>query len=256
MVTTDPVTGRSTRRLEVVRHPDGTPVVGQWEPILTVAEWEAVQAALVVRSAGRAGRPQNHNVWRHLLSGLVRCGECGKPMRGMSTGSRNRNGLPAFVYSCQSQALGGCGRVSRHGPKTDAAIVGAVLAKLELELAGAQVEPGEWTGSGELDAVSARITDLTAAWKAGQVSSARYFAMLPELEADQRHLVADRGAHRAAAEVVRTRPAAVRAEWEDYPLTRRRQIIDDTLAAIIVHKAPRRGAPFDPDLLEPIWRTD
>jgi hypothetical protein len=59
-----------------------------------------------------------------------------------------------------------------------------------------------------------------------------------------------------AAEVARHRPANIRAEWPDYPLSRKRSVIEGELRAVIVHKAARRGAPFDPQRLELVWNTD
>jgi len=254
----DPDTGITHYRMEIVRHPDGTPVVGQWEPLISVAEWEAVNAVLSERAHTPAPRPVGHNQWKYLLSGFLRCGECGNRMRGMSNASRRKRGYPPFVYSCSSTAQGGCGRVARNGPKTDEHVTEAVLAKIELELAEATEHVGPWEKEAELADVIADIADLTEAWKARpkRISSARYFAMLPELEARERQLTAERGRHQAAAQAARNRPADIRAEWPDYPLSRKRSIIEDELHAVIVHKATRKGAPFDPDLLEPVWKTD
>ena len=255
----DPASGITRHHLEIVRRADGTPVAGQWEPIVSVADWEAVNAALRARATAPGPRPIGHNAWHYLLSGFLRCGECGKPLRGMSNASRKGTGYPSHVYACASTAQGGCGRVARHGPKCDAYVTEAVLAKIDVELSGAtDAAAGPWPGETELAQLTADIAELTAAWKATpkRISSARYFALLPELETRERELAAERGRHTAAAHAARNRPADIRAEWPDYPLRRQRSIIEDELQAVIVHKAPRRGAPFDPDLLEPIWKTD
>lgn len=255
----DSASGITRHSLEVVRNVDGTPVVGQWEPIVSVEDWEAVNAALRARATAPGPRPIGHNAWRYLLSGFLRCGECGKPLRGMSNASRKQNGYPGHVYACASTAQGGCGRVARHGPKCDEYVTQAVLAKVELELSGAtETEPGPWPRETELAAVTADIADLTAAWKdtPKRISTARYLALLPDLETRERQLSAERGRYTAAISAARNRPADIRAEWPDYPLRRRRSIIEEELAAVIVHKAARRGAKFDPDLLEPVWRTD
>lgn len=54
----------------------GEPVRGQWEPIVTVDQWEAVRALLKREKVrGKPGRPGSH-----LLSGLVVCGRCGRKM--------------------------------------------------------------------------------------------------------------------------------------------------------------------------------
>jgi site-specific DNA recombinase len=254
----DPEAGVTRRRIEMVLDSDGEPVMGLWEPLVSRAEWEAVNAAMAARSEKTAARASGDNQSKYVLSGISRCGECGKPMRGNSQESRKNGKYPKFVYQCHSAALGGCGRVGRNGPKTDAYVIEAVLAKLELELADATTELAPWGGELELADVSQDIQVLTAAWKAHpkQISSARYFAMLPELEAKERRLTIERGRHQAAVEAARNRPADIRAEWPDLPLARKRSIIEEAVHAVIIHKAPRKGAPFDPELIELVWKTE
>ena len=48
----------------------------------------------------------------------------------------------------------------------------------------------------------------------------------------------------------------LRLSRPDYPLSRKRSLIEGELRAVIVHKAARRGAPFDPERLELVWNTD
>jgi hypothetical protein len=38
----NPETDRETRRFEIVRDEKGKPVIGQWEPIISVEQWQAV----------------------------------------------------------------------------------------------------------------------------------------------------------------------------------------------------------------------
>jgi site-specific DNA recombinase len=254
----DPAAGVTRRKVEMVLDADGEPVKGQWEPLITRAEWEAVNAAMTSRAEKKAARTVGDNQSKYVLSGIARCGECGKSLRGNSQASRKSGNYPAFVYQCHSVALGGCGRVGRNGPKTDLHVIEAVLAKLELELADATAEASPWESRAELAEVTQDIKDLTAAWKASpkRISSARYFALLPDLETRERRLLAERGRYEAAAKAIRNRPASIRAEWPDYPLARKRSLIEEELYAVIVHKAPRKGAPFDPELLELVWRQD
>lgn len=253
-------TGVTQTTVEVVRTPDGEPVKGQWEALISPAEWEAVNAVITskARSLFPTPRPHGHNAWKYLLSGLARCGECGKPLRGMSTASRKKGNWASFVYACASTAMGGCGRIARQGPKTDLHVVEAVLSKVELELTDATTETGPWAREAELTEVQEDIAALTAAWKSvpKKISSGRYFGLLPDLENRERELTAERGRYTAAVSAVRNRPADIRAEWSSYPLRRQRSIIEEEVSAVIVHRAARRGAPFDPDLLEPVWRTD
>src|SRR5215475_604088 len=250
----DPATGSQHRYREVVLRPDGTAVPGQWQPVLTVPEWEAVLAVVGPNPRPAPGRNARH----YLLTGVCRCGQCGSRMRGLSNASRphqDTRSIAAFVYGCPSKAQGGCGRVSRNGPLVDRHVTEAVFAKIDLETAGAVAELPSWAGQADLDAVTAEIGELTEAWKARpkQISSARYFALLPGLEAEEKRLLAERGRHTAAVEAARSRPADIRAEWPGYPLARQRAVIEEHLSAVVVHKAVRKGAGFDPDLLELVW---
>ncbi len=250
----DPASGSRHRYREVVLRPDGSPVVGQWQPILTVDEWEAVLAVIGPRSQAAPGRNARH----YLLTGICRCGECGSRMRGLSNASRphqDTRNVAAFVYGCPSRAQGGCGRVTRNGPLVDRHVTEAIFAKIELEMSDAVAELPPWDQQAGYDAVTADIAELTAAWKSQpkRISSARYFALLPELEAAEKELLADRARHAAAVERARQTPADVRGEWAGYPLARKRAVVEEHLSAVVIHKAVRKGAAFDPDLLELVW---
>ncbi len=257
VVEVDPATGSRHRHQEVVLRPDGSPVVGQWEPILSVPQWEAVLAVIGSGSRRAPGRNSRH----YLLTGVCRCAECGSKMRGLSNAARphqDTRNIAAFVYGCKSRAQGGCGRVTRNGPEVDRHVTEAVFAKIKLELSDAVTELPGWDRQADYDAVTADIAELTAAWKAQpkRISSARYFALLPDLEAAERELLADRARHAAAVERAKNAPGDVRAEWAGYPLARQRAIIEEHLSAVVIHKATRKGARFDPDLLELVWKED
>ena len=126
-----PETGKDHWRYETVLDADGRPVMGQWAPILTVSEWEALTAVI--------GRNSTHNrgvnVRTYLLSGVLRCGKpgCGTALRALKTPQARLNAQAPYTYACPSTALGGCGGVSIHGPKADAAIAELVIVKFELE---------------------------------------------------------------------------------------------------------------------------
>ena len=63
----------------IVRDADGQPIRGNWEPIITEAEWYAAYERAKARQRGQ------HPNWRkHIGSGVFRCGVCGKKMYGMS----------------------------------------------------------------------------------------------------------------------------------------------------------------------------
>jgi site-specific DNA recombinase len=241
----DPETGEVCVFVDVVHDEHGQPVIGQWEPILSSEQWEQVVAILGARPAAGRGR----NVRKYLLTGLVRCGECNRPMRGQVTPGYG------FTYVCVA-TVQGCGKVARNGPKIDAYVSSALISKVELELGQAVPDVDEvWPDEAELSDTRTRIEELNAAYRAKLISGDRYFPQIKHFEDAERRLLADRAAHRSRISAVRAAPANIRAEWEDYTLPHQRAIIDDYLHAVIVHKSPRKGARFDPDLLEPVWKT-
>jgi len=241
---TDPDTGESCHFVEVVHGPDGQPVVGTWEPILTPDRWEKIVA--IIGSRPEAGRGRNAR--KYLLTGIVRCGECNRPMMGQATAQ-------GHVYLCPGSVVG-CGKVARNGPKVDAYVTAALINKVELELRDALPAIDEvWPQEGELADVQDRIEELNAAYRAKEISGDRYFPQIKHFEAEERRLSASRARHQSRVETVKAAPANIRAEWSGYTLPHQRAILEDYLHAVIIAKSPRRGAPFDPDLLDPQWKN-
>lgn len=241
----DPATGEVCVFVDVVHGEDGQPVIGQWDPILTPQTWEQVVAVVGSRPAAGRGR----NARKYLLTGVVRCGECQRPMRGMPSGKYG------FSYACVAAVLG-CGKVARNGPKVDKYITAALISKVELELGAAVPQVDEaWPKEAELTDTRQRLEELNAAYRAKAISGPRYFPQVKHFEDEERRLLAEKARYSAQVQTVRAAPANIRAEWKGYTLPHQRAIVDDYLHAVIVHKSPRRGAPFDPDLLEPVWKT-
>ncbi len=253
---TDPTTGKHVRRMETVLDADGNPVIGQWEPIISVDDWGAVMALLEEGRKTKFG----DNARKYLLSGILRCGNdgCGAKMRGAA---RTIDGKSIYYYQCPSTGLGGCGGVAITGSKADEWIAETVIAKFELEAAkrGTERLPDAWPGQDELAEVQQQIADLTAGWRARPqlISTARYFGLLPELERDEQELIAQRDAWSAHRASIANRPASIRKEWESGRLTlaEQRAYVQRVLVAVMV--APVQGARgvWNPDRMSPVWRT-
>ena len=94
----------------VVHDDDGQPVMGLWEPLVSVELWESVQTILdsEERVTNRVGTHR-----RHLGSGLYLCGLCDEPVRGASRG-----------YRCKH------GHINRSGPDIDALVRKSVARRL------------------------------------------------------------------------------------------------------------------------------
>lgn len=88
------VPGRKTKARKVVG------VLRDVEPIVPMALWEEFQAVLKVRERGRP-----RNAANHLLTGMIRCGECGTMMAASTTKIRE------VVYRQYRCPVSGCGEV-------------------------------------------------------------------------------------------------------------------------------------------------
>ncbi|GAA3251294.1 recombinase family protein [Dactylosporangium siamense] len=251
-----PETGKDHVRFEIVLAPDGAPVIGQWEPILSVEQWEAITAIIGSNTIHNRGV----NVRTYLLSGMLRCGKpaCGQILRAVKTAtSRLKIQAAPFTYACPSTALGGCGGVSIVGPKTDDSVSELVIRKFEVEAArrSAKTGPTPWPQESELAAVRADINDLTQAWRTRSISGTRYFALLGEREKLESDLKAERDRWIAKEHRTAARPIDVRARWLSAEMTNveRRAYIDDALVAVLVYPKVKPGR-WTPDRLEPLWR--
>lgn len=258
---------------ELVRDTDGNPVVGQWEPILTPGQWLAVKAIFDARK-GRMFYPDGtigevlaaeHHQPHHLLTGILRCGRpgpdgslCNAPLR--VTGHRQ---VKSFLYCCPAKAAGGCGGVARRGDLIDQYVSEAVLAKLEERvLIGPEVDP--WPGEEDLARQRQKLAKLRARWEDDQVSDDLFFSSARRLEERIKQLRNGQAKHALAAQRVTQASAtdisALRERWykpeEDggLPISQKRAYVREALHAVILHPAGRGKKPFNPDLLELIWR--
>jgi|GEM_PF-987933 len=96
-------------------------------PIVTREEWERMCALLAAR---RPGRPLGRV---HVLSGLVRCGRCGRRVYGFHiTGAEPyADGSTRVEYRCRREpGLPGCGRNSIDGQAAEAAVANAMERRL------------------------------------------------------------------------------------------------------------------------------
>ena len=250
-------TGKEFFRVEIVRDGEGEPVIGQFEPILTVDDWDAVTA--MIGNHAIAGRGKNTRTY--LLTGTLRCGkeDCGGRLRALKAHASRVKDPTRFYYSCESKSKGGGGGgggVSILGQETDAWVTAAVIRKYELEAQRreAQTEPDPWPQEAELAEVRDDLRELSKARKERRVSAARYFAMLPELETQERDLLADRERWIAKNVVGQAVNATIREDWDSYPLAQKRAYIEEALAAVLILPSNgRRG--FHPERIELIWRT-
>lgn len=252
MLTNPRLCGYRTYRGEILLDDDGQPVIGQWEPINTVEEWEAVCAVVAERKQKYPGRSLAR---KYLLSGIARCGLCHAKIRGQVNRRRTANSKGAtFSYQC-SVVNGGCGKVGRAGESVDEFVISLVLAEQRERAASATVQGEEpWPDAPALADVEADISALTQAAKAQEITVSTLLQLLPDLERRRDELKLERRRHSKT----RLQPASPSVDrMEDFralPIERQQALILHSLSTVLIHPAGKGKRRFDPSLIEPMWR--
>jgi DNA invertase Pin-like site-specific DNA recombinase len=210
------------------------------------------------RAAG--GRPADH-----LLSGILACGLCGRPMYG--TWKATRAGGREDYYRCKpgrgsGGRFSGCGRTGVAMARADdwvreafiAAVAGPDFAQALAQRQAALVA-GDATAE-ELDAWRAELGDLE------QVQGTRFYTdMMKRRHAELRRMVDQATARLMAApelaqlqDLPRTE-AEVRARWASWTTAERRAWLRQVLERIEVRPAQVRGRGSDVESrMAPVWK--
>ncbi|MEV6762283.1 recombinase family protein [Streptomyces sp. NPDC051105] len=231
---------------------DGKPVMGIWEPICTPEKLDAVVAALEgVKTQYKAYNMSNNH--KYLLSGILRCSECGtRMMANMRSSWKEGSKGSRFTYRCPAAQDGGCGKVSRAGEPLDQYIIN-LIHDAEARLKAPASEPTEWPGAARLVEVEQEISELISAMNGKRISAATAIAMLEPLEKERDELAYERD--RNTIEQVKNSAATVELseEFERLPIERQRAVVMKHIKAIVVRPAGRGARKFNPDLLELAW---
>ncbi len=215
---------------------------GEWEPIITRAEHEALN--------GRKKAPVVARRRYLLTGGLVRC-VCGAPMAGTLIKGVGR-------YRClKYPPHNGCGRVSILAEPTEDAVRELVLTALEQPEMRAAVsrqagnEDAERLALKELGELETRLTELGAEYAKGKVPLTVMTAASQEIEREAEALrrQLNRLGERTALAGVRD----VRAEWDQRDLTWRNRLTRAVLQHVEVAATNVRGGPYSSDRLTPVW---
>ena len=196
----------------------------------------------------RSGAHSHVGGRKYLLSGIVRCGECGKRLNGNAM----KGSVTVFAYSCKVPTSGGCGKVSITGPRVDSLVTALVIEYL----AGRHVdsEAGPWGGQAELEAVTDRIGDLMSAFTSGELSGEVVFPAVSKLEVRAGELREARSAWMREQVAISSRPTDVAEAWPTLDLDQQRAVIASVLHSVVVKPSGHGGPVFDPSRVEAVWR--
>ena len=225
---------------------------GTWQPIITAEQGERLRRLLL-----DPARRTNRSARRYLLSGMLRCGKCGKPLYSAPRAGVRR-------YACVSGPDSrGCGGVVIAAEMLEAFIAQAVLFRLDspaMHEALTGTGPDEEatrTLANDIESDTARLDDLATTWADGVISKAEWLKargrIEQRLEANRRAFA--RLTHRDAVADYIGRGHELRTQWDGLNLSRQVAIVKAVLdhATILPAAHPgRRG--LDPNRVEPTWR--
>ncbi len=217
------------------------------------AKWPALiseEDQIVLRSMLRdPARSTPGRMPKHLLSGLLRCSNCGRPMKWSGASRRNRP-----TYAC-SPPPRGCGRMSIRADTTEQTVVGWVIDR---NFTGGQLAdqgaPERRQPAPDPGAERARLDALADAYARGDVT----LAQMTRATAAIRQRIAeaeDRLATAAQLRVTATAGATLRERWADLSTDDRRTALASIVKAITVTPAVKHpGRPtFDPTRIHVEW---
>jgi site-specific DNA recombinase len=235
-------------RLIGMREYEGKLIKGDWEPIISVEEWEAVKAILEDPARYKYERG---GVAKHLLSGMIYCGTCGVKLYPRKIRGKR-------VYYCTPNApKGGCGKISRAAEPIETLITQAIFHAVESDLFArlAAQEKDDPTATlyeqlardqGLLD----RLEDKFAQELIGLATYKRNRAELERRMDDTRRWIN----RRRGSQVLALVPRNLRHVWPNLSLDRRRAIIKAVLVKVIVLPQPGGARVFHPDRIVAEWR--
>lgn len=222
----------------VARDAGGEMVRGEWAPMVDQETFDALQAAL----DGRQPRSRR-GAQKYLLTPVLRCGACGSRMHGYRTPT-------GHAYTCAASYGGGRAdhTCTIAGAQTDGLLRLLVAERLASEdLSDVPAPQEEWEGEARLRQIPGQVRELMAAFNSGVLSGAVAFPQVQALETEQARLEAERPA-------APPRPVTVRPDdLGDLELDRERAVMESLVAAVVIAKAPHKGARWSADRVEVVW---
>lgn len=220
---------------------------GQWEPVWS----EEMRDALVQTLSPKRTRPRRGRTYP--LTGLLRCGLCGAPLRSLAREGGGRS------YACRKgPGLNGCGRIRIKADGVEEyvrdLICGMLADPVTREALAAFDEPAtECSSIGvELANLKAKRERLVDLYTEGEIDRDCFRRRCSELDAEVREL-----------EHLRRRPIGVGwdatiphsfeelvALWTERGIAFQRELIEAVLLPTTVHPCGTRRRCFDPERLE------
>ncbi|MEU5428251.1 recombinase family protein [Streptomyces olivoreticuli] len=227
-------------------HPvTGEPVKGQYPAILDEETWQAVVALLT--GPDRPGRHEHAGKAKRLLSGIIRCAECGSKLVSQAKGDDR------FDYACKPPiSSGGCGKAAGAGKAIDEIVTKLVLAYLGEREVTKEVAP--WPGAEELALKKSKKANLLAQFKENPDMGPYIWPQIRELDNKIAELIKERAAFTRKTAGPKT--ANVHESWATIETEQKRAIVRELVEAVVLKRATRGSNRFDPTRLSVVWSQE
>jgi len=226
-------------------------VVGkaEWPAIITVEQHLELRALL---TKPERNRYDNRGARVYWLSGYVRC-TCNPPEpRRMGTQKASNN--KRKVFTCRAKAEGGCGSRTINMRDLEELITELIMKKLEaVEVEENAEEDPRPDVELKIARWERRIAELKEAFADGDQSAREY----REVTEDLKSKIAQARGELAAYNVRKRLDASaekIRAEWEGYPIERKKSVVGRFIKMILIHPATQPYSIFNPARVEVVWR--
>jgi site-specific DNA recombinase len=226
----------------------------EWPAIITPEQTERLRAIFRDPARKSPGRGVSY-----LLSGFVRCGKCGAPMKG-----RPRNGHRRYLCTRNlNHTIVGCGGMGRTAEPVEALVTEALFAIFDSPAMARAIEEAEHDDRGavlmeQIAADQAQLTELATAYAARQITMSEWLAARGPIE-QRIEAGSAEFANVSRRETVNRdyvgRGGALREDWGLLSIDQQRAIIASVLDHIVVEPAARGAHAFDPSKIKPVWKV-
>lgn len=170
--------GWVTYHKEALKDEEGNPIMGEWEPLITVELYEALIASIEKRQTPK------RRFGKYLLTPFLRCGKCSGVMWGVMRSEDEP------YYRCHT------GHLSITAPKVEHYVRTATFVHLSECGGGVALEQAkDWVGEARLTEVGSKIQELMDAYNSGRVSGDILLPQVEKLDAERKTLNKERDSH-------------------------------------------------------------
>lgn len=241
---------------------------GLWEPVFDESTWEWLQATMRMRRENYSDRPKAR---KYLLTGLLFCGECGRPLNGVT--KRDHPDRPIRrTYHCRTQGdtqrEGGCGGVTRGAEPLEHFIKEAVIYRLDTPDLGKLLNGASGESLAPLlakrQALTAKLDSLADDYADDTLTKAAYQRATARIEDSLARLNEQIDELSRSQLSVRLKAGeSVREAWERHDDGWRRKLMSAVIDKVTVNKGitkpfymvDGKRYRFDPSLVDVSWRA-